>query len=31
MAEAETGTFRPSSYVARHGRGIRELDVPASA
>ena len=24
-------TFRPSSYVARHGDGIHELDVPASA
>ena len=31
MAEADASTFRPSSYVARHGDGIHELDVPASA
>ena len=31
MAESHAESFMPRDYVARHGAGIRELDVAASA
>ncbi len=31
MAESDSSTFMPRSYVAQHGEGIRTLDVAASA